>query len=64
MESIIGFDHLDILSAYAAFKGSIGFDLSLIKDFDIDDVRFPGNVVFLTFSRANSYSLKDRTPIQ
>lgn len=38
MESIIGFDTLEVLRAHAAFKGNIGFDLSMIADFDIDDV--------------------------
>ena len=38
MESIIGIDHLDIFTAYAAFKGNIGFELSMIMNFDIDDV--------------------------
>ena len=39
MESIIKTDHLDIFAAYAGFKGHVGYDLSMIKDFDIDDVR-------------------------
>ena len=44
MQSIIGFDHLDIFTAYAAFKGNIGFELSMIADFDIDDVSSSGTL--------------------
>lgn len=49
MSFIIGFDSIDIFRAHAAFKGNIGFDLSMIADFDIDDVRITPQFIFLCF---------------
>ncbi len=40
MKPIIGIGELSIFAAHAAFKGHIGYDLSMIADFDIDDVRY------------------------
>jgi len=38
MQSIVGFSKLDVFRATAAFKGQVGYDLSMIADFDIDDI--------------------------
>ena len=38
MESIIGIDHINIFTAYAGFIGGLSFELSIIKNFDIDDI--------------------------
>eukprot|EP00048_Salpingoeca_helianthica_P015064 m.224861 g.224861 ORF g.224861 m.224861 type:complete len:794 (-) comp16565_c0_seq1:1010-3391(-) len=37
-ESLIGISKIDIFAAHAAFKGNIGYDLSVMLDFDIDDI--------------------------
>ena len=63
MKKFIGKSELAVFTADAAFKGNIGFELSIIMDFDIDDVSYSTLLFDLFLFFFFCFSVRPATPI-